>query len=208
MSLLRTLSSLMRTREGLPGQLPIAPSQACLTLEFFCDGLPEKKLQLIGMSTLINPIKPWAGMSQCDGRVAGQTCIKALAEAGRLHGHQLLFLCDVEIRSSTRVSGDVRVMRLGPRTSRSWTCRARQRLVVQGGDLSCEAETGSSSGKLVGDATNWLKTGSPASEGLDEDLHSTTQEELQANGGLLLDVVVSKGTTILKLLASKQWNPP
>jgi hypothetical protein len=79
---------------------------------------------------------------------------------------------------------------------------------VRGRDLSCEAEIGSSSGKLVGDATNWLRTGSPASEGPDEDLHSTTRAELQANGGLLLDVVVSKGMTILKLLASKQRNPP
>jgi hypothetical protein len=35
------------------------------TLNFgvFSDGLPEKKLQLVGMSILINPIKPWAGMS-------------------------------------------------------------------------------------------------------------------------------------------------
>jgi hypothetical protein len=30
----------------------------------FSDGLPEKKLQLVGMSILINPIKPWARMSQ------------------------------------------------------------------------------------------------------------------------------------------------
>jgi hypothetical protein len=29
----------------------------------FSDGLPEKKLQLIGMSILINPIKHWVGMS-------------------------------------------------------------------------------------------------------------------------------------------------
>jgi hypothetical protein len=79
---------------------------------------------------------------------------------------------------------------------------------VRGGDLLCEAETGSSSGKLVRDATNWLRTWSAASEGLDEDLHSTTQAVLQANGGLLLDVVVNNDMTILKLLASKQWNPP
>jgi hypothetical protein len=53
----------MRTREGLPGRSPIAPNQARITLEFFCDGLPEKKLQLIGISILINPIEPWAEMS-------------------------------------------------------------------------------------------------------------------------------------------------
>jgi hypothetical protein len=75
---------------------------------------------------------------------------------------------------------------------------------VRGGDFSCE---GSSSGKLVGDAANWLKTGRLSSEGLDEDLHTTTQAELQVNGGLLV-VVVSKGTTILKLLISGQWTPP
>jgi hypothetical protein len=66
--------------------------------------------------------------------------------------------------------------------------------------LSCE---GSSSGKLVGGAANWLKTRRRASEGLDEDLHTTTQAELQVNGGLLLDVVVCKDTTILKLLVSR-----
>jgi hypothetical protein len=66
---------------------------------------------------------------------------------------------------------------------------------------------GSSSGKLVGDAANWLKTGRLASEGLDEDLH-TMQAEHQVNGGPLLDVVVSKGTIILNLLAGEQWTPP
>jgi hypothetical protein len=43
-------------------------------------------------------------------------------------------------------------------------------LVVRDGDLSCEAETcreGPSSGELVGDAANWLKTGRLASVGLD-----------------------------------------
>jgi hypothetical protein len=46
---------------------------------------------------------------------------------------------------------------------------------MQGGDLSCEAEIcrgGSFSGKLVGDAANWLKTGRLASVGLDQDLLS------------------------------------
>jgi hypothetical protein len=114
----------------------------------------------------------------------------------------------VEIHSPVRVGGDARAVRPGPRTSQSQTPRARRRLVVRGGDLSCEAETGSSSGKLVKDAANWLKTGHLASEGLNEDLHTTTQAEHQVNGGLLLDVVVSKGTAILKLLASEQWTPP
>jgi hypothetical protein len=47
------------------------------TLNFgvFSDGLPEKKLQLVGMSILINSIKPWAGMSHYYtslGRLAGK----------------------------------------------------------------------------------------------------------------------------------------
>jgi hypothetical protein len=75
---------------------------------------------------------------------------------------------------------------------------------VRGRDFSCED---SSSGKLVRDAAKWLKTRRLSSEGLDEDLHTTTQAELQVNGGLLLDVVVSKGTAILKLLVSGQWAP-
>jgi hypothetical protein len=62
MSFLRTLFSLIHTREGLPGRSPIAPSQARLTLEFLVMGFWKKKLQLIGMSILINPIKPWVGM--------------------------------------------------------------------------------------------------------------------------------------------------
>jgi hypothetical protein len=42
-----------------------------------------------------------------------------------------------------------------------------------------------------------------ASEGLDEDLHATTEPEHQVEGGLLLDVVVGKGAAILELLAGK-----
>jgi hypothetical protein len=34
-----------------------------LNFGVFRDGLPKKKLQLDGMSILINPIKPWVGMS-------------------------------------------------------------------------------------------------------------------------------------------------
>ena len=37
----------------LPGRSPIAPGQARLTLEFLRDGLPEKKLQLVGMSIIL-----------------------------------------------------------------------------------------------------------------------------------------------------------
>jgi hypothetical protein len=50
------------------------------TLNFgvFSDGLPENKLQLIGMSILINPIKPWAGMSHGPTKLwsVEQTCIR------------------------------------------------------------------------------------------------------------------------------------
>jgi hypothetical protein len=74
--------------------------------------------------------------------------------------------------------------------------------------LSCEVETGSSSGKLVGDAATRPKTGRLASEGLDEDLHAFPETQHQVKGALLLDVAVCKGTTILKLLASEQGTPP
>jgi hypothetical protein len=53
----------MRTRERLPGWSPIAPSTTHLALEFSSDELPEKKMQLIGMSILIKPNKTWVGMS-------------------------------------------------------------------------------------------------------------------------------------------------
>ena len=40
-----------------------------------------------------------------------------------------------------------------------------------------------------------------ASQGLDEDLHATTEAENQVKSGLLLDVVVRKGAAVFKLLA-------
>jgi hypothetical protein len=67
--------------------------------------------------------------------------------------------------------------------SESGTARARQRLLVRGRDLSCEAETsrarrrlvggGPSSRELVGGAPNWSGTGRLASEGLDRGLQSS-----------------------------------
>ncbi|KAM0910371.1 hypothetical protein ACQ4PT_014204 [Festuca glaucescens] len=42
-----------------------------------------------------------------------------------------------------------------------------------------------------------------SSEGLDEDLHATTEAEHQVKGRLLLDVVVRQGAAILKLLTSE-----
>ena len=54
-SFVRTLSSLMRTRENFPVGHPsqIAPSQARLTWRFFRDRLPKKKMNLVGMDTLL-----------------------------------------------------------------------------------------------------------------------------------------------------------
>ena len=40
-------------------------------------------------------------------------------------------------------------------------------------------------------------------QGLDEDLHSSTETEDQVESGLLLDVVVTQGTSVLKLLSGK-----
>jgi hypothetical protein len=54
-SFVRTLSSLMRTRENFPVGHPsqIAPSQACLTWGFFRDRIPKRKMHLIDMNTLL-----------------------------------------------------------------------------------------------------------------------------------------------------------
>merc|ERR1712180_100137 len=48
-----------------------------------------------------------------------------------------------------------------------------------------------------------LKGDGLASQGLDKNLHTTSQSEYQMQSGLLLDVVVREGTAILKLFASK-----
>jgi hypothetical protein len=54
-SFVRTLSSLMCTRENFPVGHPsqIAPSLARLTWRFFRDRLPKKKMHLVGMITLL-----------------------------------------------------------------------------------------------------------------------------------------------------------
>jgi hypothetical protein len=54
-SFVRTLSSLMCTRENFPVGQPsqIAPSQAHLTWRFFRNRLPKKKMHLIGMDILL-----------------------------------------------------------------------------------------------------------------------------------------------------------
>merc|ERR1712209_126755 len=48
-----------------------------------------------------------------------------------------------------------------------------------------------------------LKGDGLASEGLDEDLHTSPETEDKVESGLLLDVVVGEGPTVLKLLASE-----
>jgi hypothetical protein len=42
-----------------------------------------------------------------------------------------------------------------------------------------------------------------ASQGLDKDLHTTTETKHKVEGGLLLDVVVTEGTAVLELLSGK-----
>jgi hypothetical protein len=59
-----------------------------------------------------------------------------------------------------------------------------------------------SSGELVGDAAVRARTGRLASEGLNEDLHPFPETQLHVTSALLMDVAVSKGKAILKLLAS------
>jgi hypothetical protein len=65
-----------------------------------------------------------------------------------------------------------------------------------------EAEAGSSSGKLVGDAAVRPRTRRLASKGLDEDLHVFPETQHRTKSAILLDVAVSKGTAMHKLLAS------
>jgi hypothetical protein len=48
-----------------------------------------------------------------------------------------------------------------------------------------------------------LKGNGLSSEGLDEDLHTTTETEDQVKGRLLLDVVVGQSAAVFKLLAGK-----
>merc|ERR1712136_453481 len=55
------------------------------------------------------------------------------------------------------------------------------------------------------DSVRWLhlESDSFASQGFDKNLHSTSQSKDQMKSRLLLDIVVRKGASILKLLASK-----
>merc|ERR1712056_79532 len=55
------------------------------------------------------------------------------------------------------------------------------------------------------DGVGWLdlKGDGLASQGLDEDLHTSPETEDKVESGLLLDVVVGEGPAVLKLLASE-----
>jgi len=57
----------------------------------------------------------------------------------------------------------------------------------------------------VFDSIRWLdfKSDSFASQGLDEDLHASTETEYKMKGALLLDVIVREGTSIFELFSSK-----
>jgi hypothetical protein len=48
-----------------------------------------------------------------------------------------------------------------------------------------------------------LKSDGLAREGLDENLHTSTETQNEMKGGLLLDVIIRKGAPVLKLLACK-----
>merc|ERR1711868_355352 len=48
-----------------------------------------------------------------------------------------------------------------------------------------------------------LKSDCLASQGLDKDLHTSSEPEDQMQGALLLDVVIREGSSILKLLSSE-----
>ena len=55
------------------------------------------------------------------------------------------------------------------------------------------------------DGVSWLDVEGDGltSEGLDEDLHTTSESEDEMESGLLLDVVVGEGSTVLELLSSE-----
>ncbi len=56
---------------------------------------------------------------------------------------------------------------------------------------------------LNGIAGLYFQSNRLSSQGFDEDLHSSSQTEYQMEGGLLLDVVVAQGSSILELLSGK-----
>ena len=76
------------------------------------------------------------------------------------------------------------------------------RVVVLLGATSARARAGAAQGKLCGEDQERRHYGRTC-QGLDKDLHSSTETENQMESRFLLDVVVTQSTAILKLLSSK-----
>jgi len=92
-------------------------------------------------------------------------------------------------------------------------------VVVRKGSAILELLTGEDKSLLIGwdtflvldlgldvlNGVSWLDIEGDglSSEGLDEDLHTTSESEDEMEGGFFLDVVVGEGSSILKLLSSE-----
>jgi hypothetical protein len=76
-SFVRTLSSLMRTRENFSVSHPsqIAPSQARLTCRFFRDRLPKKKMHFVDMITLLILLSLGPGHPIPGARISHLICL-------------------------------------------------------------------------------------------------------------------------------------
>jgi hypothetical protein len=99
-------------------------------------------LECLGLSLRV---AEWETMLM-DGRAAGQTSIKALFGASFLHDRQLVYLHGAGNRSPTHFGGGAcapgsRCVSWRTHQLEQGRARARRRLVVRGGDLSCEVET-------------------------------------------------------------------
>ena len=75
----------MRTNEELPGRSPIATGQARLTFQFLRDGLPEKKLQLVGTSILLILLSPEPGCYNYPEALKTEQLEEALEYISRMH---------------------------------------------------------------------------------------------------------------------------
>merc|ERR1739837_59548 len=95
-------------------------------------------------------------------------------------------LLDVVVRKSSPI------LKLLPSKDQPLLVRGNSLLVL---DLGLDILNGVRWLNLQGDGL--------ASEGLDKDLHTSSQSEHKMKSALLLDVVVREGSTILKLLTSK-----
>jgi hypothetical protein len=82
-SFVRTLSSLMRTRENFPvgHTSQIAPSQARLTWRLFRDRLPKKKMHLVDMITLLIVLSLGPGYPIPRARISQSTPLRRLTSS-------------------------------------------------------------------------------------------------------------------------------